>query len=103
MDHVSSDSDDVRLVWEAADKAIDDLDSRVRETVSSSVAPFNGKIITLELTIAWNTFPHTLGRTPEGWWLVDKVADVRVRRGEWDAVNATWWASMVATVKMWIY
>lgn len=57
----------------------------------------------LAVTTTATAFVHGLGRTPRGWIIVDKTADVRVWRTAWTSTKITLDSSGSATIAIWVF
>ncbi|TXH54801.1 MAG: hypothetical protein E6Q97_10105 [Desulfurellales bacterium] len=84
--------------------------SRVQEAARDSLqrivdaGPLKGRQIdNVAVGVSAVSISHGLGRTPRGWFVVDRNAACDLHRTAWDARTITIISSATATVSIWVY
>lgn len=74
------------------------------QPITSNAILFGTPLLQISLASGANTFPHTLNRQQQGWFLTDGDASVTIyRSAPFNATNLTLTASAACVVNLWVY
>lgn len=88
------------------DRLINQIQSHVSEVLDGLRLAdiLEGNLVTATITTAGTQIPHNLGRTPQGWILVDKTDYSDVCRVSWDKTFITLVSSTVdIDATIWVF
>lgn len=88
-----------------ADKDLSTVQSNVGQILNKvvKVSILDGTQIEADLASGANIINHGLGRTPQGWIVVDRDSAATVYRTAWDSATLSLTASATVTVQLWVY
>ena len=89
-----------------SDVALSRMEQNVQEWANqvSGIPILDGVLLTdLDVSTTATWFAHGLGRQPRGWMVVDKNADARIWRTDWNSTRIQLDASSAANISIWVF
>ena len=69
----------------------------------SNLEFLSGKMLSISVTTSSQDFNHRLGKTPVGWFIVDKNSNSNVWRTGWSDKTISFQGSLASDIKVWVF